>query len=102
MYTHPQQGSLEDAKMLRIAAGQFLRLMREARGKTQREVAEDLGLDYYTMISQIETGRVRVPPTMMEAYARSLGEDPRELTRTLMRYYDPLTYSLLFAERGDK
>lgn len=96
-YSNPQQGvDVQEVRRLRKKAGEILRHMRISIGKTQRDVAADLELDYYTMISQIESGKGRVPPTQIEAYAKSLKVEPRELAIRLMEFYDPINYDLIF------
>ena len=47
---------------LRKEAGRWLRDRREARGLSQRQLAEFIGVEYYTFISQLETGRGRISP----------------------------------------
>lgn len=59
-----------------------------------------VGLDYYTFVSQLESGRGRIPPDRYEAWAGALGVDTQSFVRDLMRYYDPVTYNLLFPEGG--
>lgn len=98
-YTHPQHGSGEDARKRRKEAGKILRNRRLELEKTQREVAKEVGIEYYTMVSQIETGTVRLPPDMMEDYARCLQMDPSDLTKKMMYYYDPVTWKLLFGPK---
>jgi transcriptional regulator with XRE-family HTH domain len=82
---------------LRKEAGQVLKAMREDRGLTQRELAAKVGFDYYTFIAQIEAGRGRIPPERYGAYARALDMPSREFVQTMLKYYDPVTYSHLFA-----
>ena len=83
---------------LRKEAGQVLKSMRERKGLTQRELAEKVGFDYYTFIAQIEAGRGRIPPERYAAYARALDVPSRDFVRTLLKYYDPVTYAHLFGE----
>lgn len=97
-FSNPQQGSGEEAKRLRLAIGKRLKEMREASGKTQRELANELGIDYYTMISQIEGGKTRVPPMQMSKYAKALGVAPQEFGKLLLRHYDPYMFDLLFGQ----
>ena len=73
-----------------------MRLLRERRGLSQRQLATQLGLDYYTFVSQLETGRGRIPPDRYEVWAAALGMDARSFVRELMRYYDPVTHEILF------
>ena len=98
MYTHPQRRSSALTQKLRNRAGSWLRELREQRGLSQRELAAQVGAEYYTFISQLETGRGRIPPDRYLAWAHALGVDKREFVRTLMSFYDPVTYSILFDE----
>jgi len=98
MYTHPQRRSSALTQKLRNQAGSWLRELRERRGLSQRELAAQVGAEYYTFISQLETGRGRIPPDRYLAWAHALGVDKRDFVRTLMSYYDPVTYGILFDE----
>ncbi len=82
---------------LRRDAGAWLKSLREARGISQRDLAQKVGVDYYTFISQVEFGRGRIPPDRYRAWAEALGVPAREFVLKLMRYYDPVTYRVLFA-----
>jgi len=88
--------SAPDAKKSRREAGSWLKELRGRAGLSQIELAEKLGLKYYTFISQVENGYGRVPTESMEAWARSLEVDPSEFARKLVSYYDPELYRLLF------
>jgi transcriptional regulator with XRE-family HTH domain len=96
MYTNPQKLVDEDVGLLRRDAGQWLKHLREAQGLSQRDLAEMVGVEYYTFISQVESGRGRIPPDRYRAWADALGVPARELVMKLMRYYDPVTYRILF------
>ena len=101
MYTHPQRRSSALTQKLRNQAGNWLRELREKRGLSQRELAARVGAEYYTFISQLETGRGRIPPDRYLIWAHALGVDRREFVRTLMSYYDPVTYSILFDQSAE-
>lgn len=94
-YTHPLTGHPEAAKRRRDA-GRFLRDARVKAGLTQQQVARALGLDYYTMISQIELGKTRVPPDKLQRMAEVLGCDRRDFAKALLRFYDPCSWEMLF------
>jgi transcriptional regulator with XRE-family HTH domain len=96
MYTHPQRRSSKLTQKLRGQAGSWLRELREKRGLSQRELAQRVGAEYYTFISQLEHGRGRIPPDRYLVWAEALGVNPREFVRGLMSFYDPLTYSIVF------
>lgn len=96
MYGNPQRRASEDVQSLRRQGGRWLREKREAAGLSQRQMAELVGADYYTFISQLETGRGRIPPDRYRDWATALGVSPQDFVRELMRYYDPVTYGILF------
>jgi transcriptional regulator with XRE-family HTH domain len=96
MYTHAQHRSDPDVQELRRAAGLWLKELREKRGLSQRQLANLVGAEYYTFISQLETGRGRIPPDRYRVWAGALDIDAATFVRTLMKYYDPVTYSILF------
>jgi transcriptional regulator with XRE-family HTH domain len=100
MYTNPQRNT-SDTLELRREAGRWLKECREARGLSQRQLADKVGTDYYTFISQLETGRGRIPPDKYRAWAEALGLEVREFVLTLLPFYDPVTYEILFPETSD-
>ena len=86
------EGSVE----LRKRAGSWLRARRSELGLSQRELALRVNMEYYTFISQIEAGRGRIPPERMRDWSVALEMDPREFAITLMKYYDPYTFEMVF------
>lgn len=100
------QNSLEaksesEALALRRQAGRWLKQKREERNLSQRQLAEILSFEYYTFVSQLETGRGRIPPERYADWAKALGMTPRDFVFILMRYYDPITFSILFPDEQD-
>ena len=83
-------------KLLRQQAGRWLKAAREATGLTQAELAEKVGLRYYTFVSQVESGLGRLPIETQGAWALALGLEPGDFAKTLLRYYEPELYRLLF------
>ena len=100
MYTHAQHRSDPKVQELRREAGLWLKELRERRGLSQRQLANQLGTEYYTFISQLETGRGRIPPDRYQTWAEALDVEPARFVKTLMQYYDPVTYGILFGS-GD-
>jgi transcriptional regulator with XRE-family HTH domain len=86
----------DDVQHLRQEAGRWLRSLREAAGLSQRELAQAVGFEYYTFISQLEGGRGRLPQGQYMAFAKALNLPLRDFAKTLTRYYDPITYYALF------
>ncbi|RMF17304.1 MAG: XRE family transcriptional regulator [Alphaproteobacteria bacterium] len=88
----------EESREQRLALGHWLKSLREAQGLSQRELADRLGLDYYTFISQLENGRGKIPAHRYAEWAEALGQEPRAFVKTLLRYYEPSTYRILFGK----
>jgi transcriptional regulator with XRE-family HTH domain len=76
--------------------GSHLRDRRNAVGYTQRELAAVLGLEYYTMISQIENGYISLPPTLWVPIADALKMDREEWVLTCLEEVQPAIYHALF------
>ena len=68
--------------------GALIKDLREAAGLTQNEFAKLVGQEYFTMISQVETGRVRVPPVDTELWARVLGVETQAFAKECVRHYE--------------
>ncbi|WP_427026404.1 helix-turn-helix domain-containing protein (plasmid) [Aureimonas ureilytica] len=83
---------------LRKEGGAWLRQRREAAGLSQRELAERVEVGYYTFVSQIEAGRGRIPAERYSVWADALAMKPREFVRSIMAYYEPTTYQILFGD----
>lgn len=89
-----------DVQELRQAAGVWLRNLRERQGLSQRDLAKRVGAEYYTLISQLETGRGRIASEHYDLWAKALGTDLRLFVKTLLRYYEPQTYGMLFSDEA--
>jgi transcriptional regulator with XRE-family HTH domain len=101
MYGNPQRRHHADVQDLRRAGGQWLKQRRERLGLSQRQLAERVSAEYYTFISQLETGRGRIPPDRYNAWAHALEMHERDFVRELLRYYDPITYGILFSQNAE-
>src|SRR5215469_13835332 len=99
MYGNPQRRSFSQVQDLRREGGRWLKEQRERLGLSQRQLAERVGAEYYTFISQLETGRGRIPPDRYHDWARALEVPSRDFVRELLRYYDPVTHCILFGQR---
>lgn len=98
MYSNPQRRAESRTQELRKEAGKWLRELREQRNLSQRQLAHLVGVEYYTFISQLETGRGRIPPDKYRIWAAALEISPRDFVLRLFQYYDPLTYEILFID----
>ena len=98
MYGNPQRRTDPGVQDLRREGGRWLKEQREKAGLSQRQLAFKVGADYYTFISQLETGRGRIPPDRYRDWAEALGVPPAIFVRSLLRFYDPITFDILFSE----
>lgn len=101
MYGNPQRRDMSDVKDLRRAGGRWLKERRERLGLSQRQLAHRVGADYYTFISQLETGRGRIPPDRYKDWACALEMRGQDFVREILRYYDPITHGLLFSHNDE-
>jgi DNA-binding XRE family transcriptional regulator len=104
MSSNPLQGH-PDGGALRKQAGAFLRKARMEAGVTQMELAVAMGATYYTVISQIEAGKARLPPDKTMAVAQKLGWQPAAFYKRLLQWYDPYGWDCLYgpnAEKGER
>lgn len=94
---HDSQATAYDVrKNARSDLGQWLKSLREEQGLSQRQLATKLSLDYYTFISQLETGRGRIPAARYLEWANALNQDPKYFVKSLLSSYEPETHSILF------
>jgi transcriptional regulator with XRE-family HTH domain len=101
MYGNPQRRTSSDVQDLRRDGGKWLKERRENAGLSQRQLADRVGAEYYTFISQLETGRGRIPPDRYQAWADALSLPARDFVREILRFYDPITHGILFGENAD-
>ncbi len=88
----------EDAKRLREEAGAYIQQLRMDRGLTQRELADIVGLDYYTRVAAVETGMISLSSDQLKLWARALKVPRRKFARTMLRFYNPHTAKELFGD----
>ena len=98
MFTNTQRLSSPEVQELRREGGRLLKRLREERGLSQRELCALVGAGVYTFISQIETGRGRVPPEKLRVWAEALGLPGADFAKMILPYYDPETYAILFGD----
>ena len=92
----PDAAKAAQTKVLRQEAGRWLKAARERAGLTQAQLSEEVGLRYYTFVSQVESGVGRLPIETQAAWARALRLDEAEFAKTLLAYYEPELHRLLF------
>lgn len=86
----------EIAKLMRRRAGSYIKGLRTDAGLTQAQIAKALGYEYYTMISQIESGKARIPSEDIATWANLLKVDVVEFAKMLLSFMDPSLYHAIF------
>ena len=79
--------------------GAMLKEARQKQDYTQKTLASELGLEYYTMVSQMELGYISIPPTLWVPIARILKLDAEEWVLRCLFEYQPDVYEALFNNR---
>lgn len=101
MYMQNQKRNDTTVQEMRRDGGIWLKKLRLSANLSQRQLAEKVGADYYTFISQLENGRGRIPPDRYEEWAEALNVPPDTFVFNVMRFYDPVTFKILFGEKGE-
>ena len=73
--------------------------LRTKKGLTQVDLCKKLGLDpdrAKTLVSQCETGYIKVPPERFKDWAKACGEPRDMFAKTMLKFYDPYIYECLF------
>jgi len=72
----------------------------ERSGKTQREIAEEMGFTKPNVLSMIKNGQTKLPLEKAAALAVACGGDPVFLVRLVLSEYHPAIWSALVAALG--
>lgn len=82
--------------------GDYIRWCREKKGYTQRRLAKELNLQHYGMISQIETGKIRMPFKWLSLLTNIIDTDEVKLTHLVMSSYYPEVYDIVSKGNPDR
>lgn len=79
----------------RITAAQMLERAIEFSGKTQREIAEEVGYTKPNVLSMMKKGITKIPIDKAPALARACGVDEKMFLRHIMYEYMPETWKVI-------
>lgn len=68
--------------------GDLVRLLRHSQGKTQVDLAVEVGLTHNSICS-IETGRMHIPPDRVAQFAAAFGVDLRAFAAVVLYCHNP-------------
>lgn len=80
--------------------GLIIKNKRTEEGYTQKALADAIGVEYYTMISQMELGYISIPASLWIPLADKLKLDEIEWVLRCVHEYYPEIYRALFNGRG--
>ena len=76
--------------------GGIIKEARTKEGFTQKALADALGMEYYTMVSQIELGYMSLPPSLWTPIADKLRLPRAEWVLNCLLEIQPEVYQALF------
>ncbi len=85
----------ELAREQRRQLGRIQKTCRAAKGLTQADLAEVLGLKYYSFISQVENGLGRIPQSLYVPWADALSVDSQAFCWCVLAHVEPSIYAEL-------
>lgn len=80
--------------------GSELKHARNKAGLTQKALALELGLEYYTMVSQMELGYISIPASLWIPISKALNLNSSEWVLRCLIEYQPEVYRALFHNRS--
>lgn len=85
----------DPAKELRRRLGRWLKKHREDQGLTQADLADALGLRYYSFVSQVENGLGRIPQDLYVRWSDAIGISHEDFGWTMLAHLEPGLYRML-------
>lgn len=80
-------------KPMRVA--DYLALQIVLSGKSQKQIAEEVGYDKANIVTMFKQGLTKIPIVKVGAFARALGVDPAYLLRLVLCEYMPETWAAI-------
>lgn len=79
----------------RVSVAGYLRQQIDFSGKTQAEIAQEVGGYGVNFISLIKHGKSKLPINKVPLFAKALGLDSAHLFRMVMQEYNPETWAVI-------
>ena len=73
----------------KITVADYLTAQIEVCGKSQKEIAEEVGFQKANVITMLKHGSTKIPLSRIPALAKSIGVDPGKLMRMALGEYQP-------------
>lgn len=76
----------------KLTVAEYLTRKIDESGKTQKDIATEIGYDNPNIITMFKQGHTKLPLTTVGPFAEALDIDPAHLLRLVMAEYYPDTY----------
>ena len=87
--------------MTHMSVAERLEKAIEESGKSQREIAAEVGYPRPNVLSMMKQGQTKIPLEKAPLLARACGLDPADFTRHAMQEYMPAVWETLAATFGE-
>jgi transcriptional regulator with XRE-family HTH domain len=88
-------------KTHRLTVADYLTKAIELSGKTQREVAREVGYEKPNVVSMMKQGQTRIPLEKAPLFARACGVDPTFFLRLVLEEYHPEAAKIIHDTLGE-
>ena len=82
--------------------GQLIKSLRQTAQLTQHDVAVHLDYKYLSFVSQLETGKQRIPPQDIKSFALLYGVDIHAFAKECVRAYESENYFKCIYKETDR
>lgn len=76
-----------------VKVTQFVSIAIAASGKTQTQIAQEVGFEHPNVISMIKNGETKLPFNRVSAFANAVGVPEKSLMSCALRDYMPETWA---------
>lgn len=83
------------SKPKRISVAEYLTQQINICGKSQKEIADEVGYEKPNVITMFKQGKTKLPINKVGAFAKALGIDPLHLLRIAMSEYTRETWDVI-------
>src|SRR3954471_16907240 len=84
----------------KVSVAEYLAAQIALSGKSQAEIAREVGYPRPNVINMIKQGAIKLPMNKVGPFAKSLGVDPMHLLRMTLTEYLPETWAALEQTMG--
>ena len=95
MSTTTKEKATKTASKPRVTVAEYLTAQIDLCGKSQLEIAREVGFEKPNIITMLKQGKSKLPMGRVGRMAKALGVDPMHLFSLLMQEYEPDTWAMI-------